>query len=106
MESVWLPASLLLQENQQSSSCRRIVRSEPAKKRIQLHINKGLAGAPPEQNALARRCATNPAVADAFCLAIVATGGPPPFPGLPGPQPDMAAGPSQCAQCRQGGGGR
>jgi hypothetical protein len=57
---------------------------------VRLHFNKGLAGTPPEQNALARQCATNPAVADAFCLALVATGGRPPLPGLPGPAPDMA----------------
>jgi uncharacterized protein (DUF362 family) len=49
-----------------------------------------LAGAPPEVKAEARRCATNPKVADAVCLMIVATGGKPPFPGPPGPNPDMA----------------
>ena len=58
---------------------------------VRLHFNKGLAGAPAEANAAARHCATNPAVADAFCLALVATGGPPPVPGLPGPKFDAEA---------------
>ena len=41
-------------------------------------------------NAQARQCATNPNVADAFALMIVATGGAPPFAGLPIAPPDMA----------------
>jgi FAD/FMN-containing dehydrogenase len=33
----------------------------------------------------------NPAVLDAFALAIIAGEGPPAFPGLPGHEPDLAA---------------
>jgi FAD/FMN-containing dehydrogenase len=33
----------------------------------------------------------NPAVLDAFALAIIAGEGPPAFPGLPGREPDLAA---------------
>lgn len=46
---------------------------------VQLHFNKGLAGAADAVRAAARATATNPQAADAFCLAIVAAGGPPPY---------------------------
>jgi FAD/FMN-containing dehydrogenase len=88
-DSLWLPASLL-----GSGQRARLVDALVAASQlmtVRLHFNKGLAAAPPEVSAASRQCATNPAVADAFCLAIVATGGRPPFPGLPGPKPDMAA---------------
>jgi hypothetical protein len=55
-----------------------------------LHFNKGLAGAPAEAIAAARATATNPQVLDAFALAIIADGGPPAFPGMPGAGPDLA----------------
>jgi FAD/FMN-containing dehydrogenase len=87
-DSAWLPAALL-----EPSQRPRLIDALVAASRfmtVQLHINKGLAGTPPAVNAEARWCATHPAVADAFCLAIVATGGLPPFPGLPGPKPDLA----------------
>ena len=58
---------------------------------MSLHFNKGLAGAPAEEVAAARDTATNPAVLDAFALAIIAGGGPPAFPGIPGHEPDVAA---------------
>jgi FAD/FMN-containing dehydrogenase len=50
---------------------------------VQLHFNKGLAGAPAEAIAAAHDTATNPAVLDAFALAIIAAAGPPPLPGQP-----------------------
>ena len=56
---------------------------------VRLHFNKGLAGAPSEAIAMARDTATNPKVLDAFCLAIIATGGAPRYPGLT--PPDDAA---------------
>lgn len=87
-ESQWLPASLL-----HRSQRGRLVDALVAASRfmiVRLHFNKGLAGAPRQVNEEARRCAANPNVADAFCLMIVATGGKPPFPGLPGPKADMA----------------
>ncbi len=51
---------------------------------VELHFNKGLAGAPAEAVRRAADTATNPAVLTAFALAITATGGIPPLPGLPG----------------------
>jgi hypothetical protein len=57
-----------------------------------LHFNKGLAGSPPEEIEAARDTAMNPAVLDAFALAIVAGEGPPAFAGIPGHEPDLARG--------------
>jgi FAD/FMN-containing dehydrogenase len=56
---------------------------------LSLHLNKGLAGAPPEAIAAARDTATNPAVLDAFALVICAAAGPPAHPGVPGHAPDL-----------------
>jgi hypothetical protein len=50
---------------------------------VELHFNKGLAGAPAAATAAARDTATNPEVLDAFALAIIANAGPPPLPGQP-----------------------
>jgi hypothetical protein len=41
--------------------------------------------------AAARDTATNPAVLSAFALAIIAGGGPPVYPGIPGHEPDLTA---------------
>ena len=56
-----------------------------------LHFNKGLAGAPAEAIEAARDTATNPAVLDAFALAISAAEGPPAYPGIAGHEPDLAS---------------
>ena len=58
---------------------------------VALHFNKGLAGAPPEALARTKDTATNPAVLDAFALAIAAAEGPPAYPGVPGHEPDLPA---------------
>ncbi len=58
---------------------------------LALHLNKGLAGAPPEALAAAKDTATNPAVLDAFALVICAAEGPPAYPGVPGHEPDITA---------------
>jgi FAD/FMN-containing dehydrogenase len=80
-ESLWLPAALL----QQAEQARLVDALFAASRRweVQLHINKGLAGAPLEAIAAARDTATNPAVLDSFALAIIANGGVPPLPGQP-----------------------
>jgi FAD/FMN-containing dehydrogenase len=57
---------------------------------VGLHFNKGLAGAPAEAVAATRDTATNPAVLDAFALAIIAAGEDHAYPGLPGRDPDLA----------------
>jgi len=87
-ESVWLPDSLLIPGQQQD----RLADALFATSRIwpiELHFQKGLAGAAPEAIAATRATATNPAVLDAFVLAIIASEGPPAYPGLPGHEPNM-----------------
>jgi hypothetical protein len=87
-ESVWLPASLL-----QGAGRARFADALFAGSRhwtIGLHFNKGLSGAPADDIAAARDTAMNPAVLDAFALAIVASEGEPAFPGVAGHEPDVA----------------
>ncbi|WP_392395742.1 BBE domain-containing protein [Paraburkholderia caledonica] len=80
-ESQWLPATLL--EPAQRGQLAAALMGAAQFHAVQLHVNKGLAGAPEEVNERARQCAMNPKVVDAFALMIVAAGGPPPFAGLP-----------------------
>jgi FAD/FMN-containing dehydrogenase len=88
-DSAWLPASLLRKEQQYRLS--DALFSSSRHKKVELHFNKGLAGAPAEAIAAARNTATNPAVADAFALAIIAGGSAPAYPGFPHPALDPAA---------------
>jgi FAD/FMN-containing dehydrogenase len=85
-ESTWLPAALL-EEGAQA----RLVDSLCAAAGqwdVGLHFNKGLAGAPPEALAATRDTATHAGVLDAFALAIIAGGGGPAYPGMPGAKVD------------------
>jgi hypothetical protein len=86
-ESVWLPASLLQADRQQQLSEALIAAARHST--VELHFQKGLAGAPEEAIAAARDTATNPAVIDAFVLAIIASEGPPAYPGVYGHEPDL-----------------
>ena len=88
-QSLWLPASLLDDDSQD-----RLVNALFACSRhwgVELHFNKGLAGAPADAIAAARDTAMNPAVLDAFALAIIASGEGHAYPGLRGHEPDLAA---------------
>lgn len=88
-ESLWLPASLLEPDAQQ-----RLVKALFAASRfkmVELHMNKGLAGATAPARAAARQTATNPAVLDAFALAIIADGEGPAYPGLQRAAVDLQA---------------
>src|SRR6185503_15158982 len=60
-------------------------------KKVELHFNKGIAGAPAEALARTRDTATNPAVLDAFALVIIADGERPSYPGLARPAMDITA---------------
>jgi FAD/FMN-containing dehydrogenase len=87
-ESTWLPAGLL-EEGAQA----RLVDSLCAaadKWWVELHFNKGIAGAPQEALDRTRQTATHPGVLDAFALAIIAGGGDPAYPGMPGAKVDDA----------------
>ncbi len=87
-ESLWLPASLL-----QVDARDRLVAALVSASRhstVEIHFQKGLAGGSDYALTSARDTATNPAMIDAFALAIIASEGPPGYPNLPGREPDMA----------------
>jgi FAD/FMN-containing dehydrogenase len=88
-ESAWLPASLLEKDGQERLMNALFAASRHWK--VTLHFNKGLAGAPTDAVAAARDTAMNPAVVDAFALAIIAGSGPPAYPGIPGHEPNLTA---------------
>jgi len=75
---LWLPASLLEPDRQPALADALFAASRLWE--VTLHFNKGLAGAPAQERTAARETAMNPAVADAFALAIIAGQGPPAFP--------------------------
>lgn len=88
-ESLWLSASLL-----QAGQRPRLVDALFAGSRhedIELHFNKGLAGAPDDALVAALDTATNPAVVDAFALAIIADGEGSAYPGEERPALNLAA---------------
>jgi len=88
-ESLWLPASLLQAAERQCLADAPFAASRF--KRVGLHFNKGLAGAPDEAIAAAKDTATNPALTEAFALVIIADGEPPRYPGLARPPLDVTA---------------
>lgn len=79
-DSSWLPATLLADESQQRLAGALFAASRH--KTVELHFNKGIAGAPPEAVAAVKNTATNPVVIDAFSLAIIADGEAAAYPGL------------------------
>ena len=89
-ESAWLSRRLL--DPGRSRDLATALVQASAARTVSLHCNKGLAGAPAD--ALARTADTpmNPAVLDAFALAIVSASEPPAYPGIPGHEPDLAQG--------------
>jgi len=89
-ESLWLPASLLEDDSQELLANALFAASRHHG--VELHFNKGLAGAPREAITSASHTAMNPAVLTAFALAISADGQGPAYPGIPGHEPDVAAG--------------
>ena len=88
-DSVWLPATLL-QGAELQRLCEALFAASRIKK-VELHFNKGIAGAPAEAVARTKDTATNPAVLDAFTLVIIADGERPSYPGLQRPAMDTTA---------------
>ena len=86
-QSAWLPASLLGAERRQAF-CDALF-AATRHWGVSLHVNKGLAGAPADVVAAARDTAMNPAVLDAFALAICGASEKPAYPGVPGHSPDV-----------------
>jgi FAD/FMN-containing dehydrogenase len=89
-ESLWLPASLLQDDSQEKLANALFAASRFSE--VELHFNKGFAGAPPEAVEAAKDTAMNPAVCGAFALAIVADGQGSAYPGVPGHEPDVVKG--------------
>jgi FAD/FMN-containing dehydrogenase len=89
-ESLWMPASLLEDDSQEKLANALFSASRFSK--VELHFNKGLAGAPSEAIEAAKGTAMNPSVCAAFALAIVANGQGPAYPGIPNHEPDAARG--------------
>jgi FAD/FMN-containing dehydrogenase len=88
-ESLWLPVQLLAGESRA-----RLVDALFAASRhwsVELHFQKGLAGGSPTALAATKETSTNPAVLDAFCLAIIAGESRPAFPSLRGHEPNLDA---------------
>jgi FAD/FMN-containing dehydrogenase len=97
-QSTWLPGRLL-----QDGALARLADSlfDAAKQwEVGLHFNKGLYGAPEKVLAAARDTATHPGVLEAFALAIIACGGDPAYPGMPGAQIDQPDGRRRAARVR------
>lgn len=89
-DSLWMPAGLLANDAQTRLCAALFAASRHAW--VELHFNKGLAGARPEAIAAAAETAMNPAVLTAFALAIVSNGEGPAYPGIPRYEPDVARG--------------
>jgi FAD/FMN-containing dehydrogenase len=89
-QSTWLPARLL-DPDRRPALADALTRASQIW-HVSLHCNKGLAGAPHTARHRARDTAMNPAVLDAFALAIAGAGEPPAYPGIAGHEPDAAQG--------------
>jgi FAD/FMN-containing dehydrogenase len=88
-DSLWLPRGLL-EMSRQGELCDALFAAS-RKRSVELHLQKGLAGAPPDAIAATRDTAMNPKVLDAFVLVIIGGEAPPAYPGLAGHEPDIAA---------------
>jgi FAD/FMN-containing dehydrogenase len=87
-QSIWLPASLLHEEQAKLSDA---LFTSSRNWTVGVHFNKGLGGADADALTATKDTATNPAVLNAFALAIISAGDPPAYPGLPGQARDLAA---------------
>lgn len=76
-DSLWIPASLLSPSGDLATALFQASRF----KKVDLHCNKGLAGAPQAARRAALDTATNAGVVDAFALAIIAGGQASAYPG-------------------------
>ncbi|SRR5579885_131347 len=85
-DSVWLPAALLATDDGRQKLGAALFAASRYQM-VGLHFNKGLAGAPADAISAARQTAMNPAVTEAFALAIIAGGEMPDYPGFPRPKP-------------------
>jgi FAD/FMN-containing dehydrogenase len=80
-DSLWLPATLL--EPHSRAHLAAALCAASRHKDVELHFNKGLAGAPDEAVNTALATATHPIATRAFALAIIADGEGAAYPGMP-----------------------
>jgi FAD/FMN-containing dehydrogenase len=85
-DSLWLPAALL----SPADGLAQALFDASRFKKVELHCNKGLAGTSEAARKATLDTATNPALVDAFTLAIVADGQAPAYPGQGAPDPAAA----------------
>ncbi len=85
-ESIWLPARLL--DPDQRAGLADALMAASRHRPVEMHFQKGLAGGASEAIAAARETPMNPAVAEAFMLAIIGSEGPPAYPGIAGHEPN------------------
>ena len=88
-ESAWLPAALLARERGPLADA---LVAAARHSTVELHFQKGLAGGSKEAIAATKETSTNPAMLEAFVLAIIAREGPPAYPGIRGHEPDLTQG--------------
>lgn len=88
-QSRWLPFRMVQQEPDRLAE---LLFEASRHRAIHLHLNKGLANAHPEATGRTRQTSIHPAVFEAAALVIVASQQSNTFPGLPGHEPDLAAG--------------
>lgn len=88
-DSLWLSQKFIQPEHR--SQFVEALFGASRRQKVELHCNKGIAGAPPDRVAATLNTATNPTVTDAFALAIIANGERPSYPGLPRPEMNMSA---------------
>src|SRR5271165_580146 len=98
-QSAWLPVSIL--EADRRDSFADALFAAAKHKGVSLHFNKGLAGAPADAIAAAKDTPMNPAVTDAFALAITGALAEPAYPGVPGHEPDAATARSEAEAVEQ-----
>jgi len=89
-ESLWMPASLLQDDSQEKLANSLFAASRFSE--VELHFNRGLAGAPAEAIEAAKDTAMNPAVQSDFALAFVTDGQGPAYPGIFMHESDLAKG--------------
>jgi FAD/FMN-containing dehydrogenase len=89
-QSTWLSKQLLAAERRPALVDAIVHASQSWQ--VTLHCNKGLAGAPADALRWTRETSMNPAVLDAFALAIAAANEPPAYPGVVGHEPHLAQG--------------
>ncbi|MEO8619379.1 MAG: FAD-binding protein, partial [Sphingomicrobium sp.] len=96
--SVWLPAVLL--EARARARLVSALAQAASLWKVSLHLNKGLAGATRQVTDAARDTATNPAVVDAFALAILGAEETSAYPGIRGHEPKLELARDQAARVR------